>query len=124
MEPAEARRVADALMQDPARARHAGARGTRPQSGRTRLALGRGDLFVRRLHRRRRAAAAAFPVRPRRRAAASVTLTALGLFAVGASMSLFTGRHALLSGLRMLGIGGAAGLATYFIGAWLGVSLG
>jgi VIT1/CCC1 family predicted Fe2+/Mn2+ transporter len=51
-------------------------------------------------------------------------LTALGLFAVGASMSLFTGRHALLSGLRMLGIGGAAGLATYFIGAWLGVTLG
>jgi VIT1/CCC1 family predicted Fe2+/Mn2+ transporter len=54
---------------------------------------------------------------------ASITLTALGLFAVGASMSLFTGRHAVLSGLRMLGIGGAAGLATWFIGAWLGVSL-
>jgi len=53
----------------------------------------------------------------------SVALTALGLFAVGASMSLFTGRHAILSGLRMLGIGGAAGLATYFIGAWLGVTL-
>ncbi len=28
---------------------------------------------------------------------------------------------ALIGGLRMLGIGG---LATYFIGAWLGVSLG
>ncbi len=55
--------------------------------------------------------------------ATSIALTALGLFAVGASMSLFTGRHALLSGLRMLGIGGAAGLATYFIGAWLGVTL-
>jgi VIT1/CCC1 family predicted Fe2+/Mn2+ transporter len=53
----------------------------------------------------------------------SIALTALGLFAVGASMSLFTGRHAILSGLRMLGIGGVAGLATYFIGAWLGVSL-
>ena len=50
----------------------------------------------------------------------SVALTALGLFAVGASMSLFTGRHALLSGLRMLGIGGAAGLATCFIGTWPG----
>ena len=55
--------------------------------------------------------------------ATSIALTALGLFAVGASMSLFTGRHAVLSGLRMLGIGGAAGLATYFIGAWLGVKL-
>ncbi len=31
---------------------------------------------------------------------------------------------ALMSGLRMLGIGGAAGSATYFIGACLGVSLG
>lgn len=55
---------------------------------------------------------------------ASVALTALGLFAVGASMSLFTGRHALLSGLRMLAIGGTAGLATYFIGSWMGVTLG
>ncbi|OZA26834.1 MAG: hypothetical protein B7X93_10265 [Hydrogenophilales bacterium 17-61-9] len=55
--------------------------------------------------------------------AASIALTALGLFAVGASMSLFTGRHAVSSGLRMLGIGGAAGLTTYFIGAWLGVAL-
>lgn len=53
----------------------------------------------------------------------SVALTALGLFAVGAILSLFTGRHAILSGLRMLAIGSAAGLATYFIGAWLGVSL-
>lgn len=56
--------------------------------------------------------------------ATSIGLTAAGLFAVGASMSLFTGRHAVLSGLRMLGIGGAAGLATYFIGACLGVTLG
>lgn len=53
----------------------------------------------------------------------SIALTAFGLFMVGASMSLFTGRHALTSGLRMLAIGGAAGLATYFIGTWLGVSL-
>jgi VIT1/CCC1 family predicted Fe2+/Mn2+ transporter len=53
----------------------------------------------------------------------SIALTALGLFGVGASMSLFTGRQALWSGLRMLVIGGAAGLATWFIGAWLGVSL-
>ncbi|MFP5418131.1 MAG: VIT1/CCC1 transporter family protein [Gammaproteobacteria bacterium] len=53
----------------------------------------------------------------------SVALTALGLFAVGASMSLFTGRRALFSGARMLAIGGGAGVATYFIGIWLGVSL-
>lgn len=53
----------------------------------------------------------------------SIAFTALGLFMVGASMSLFTGRHALSSGMRMLGIGAAAGLATYFLGAWLGVNL-
>lgn len=50
-------------------------------------------------------------------------LTACALFAVGASMSLFTGRSAGLSGARMLMIGSAAGLATYFIGTWLGVAL-
>lgn len=50
----------------------------------------------------------------------SAGLTALGLFAVGAGMSLFTGRHALASGWRMLGIGGAAGGGTYLAGAWLG----
>jgi len=54
---------------------------------------------------------------------ASIALTALGLFAVGASMSLFTGRRALFSGARMLAIGGGAGVATYFIGTWLGVGL-
>ncbi|MBT9568103.1 MAG: VIT1/CCC1 transporter family protein [Thiobacillus sp.] len=53
----------------------------------------------------------------------SIGLTALGLFVVGASMSLFTGRHALFSGARMLAIGGTAGVATYLIGSWLGVTL-
>lgn len=54
---------------------------------------------------------------------ASIGLTAAALFGVGALLSLFTGRHAMLSGLRMLGIGGLAGAATYFIGLALGVSL-
>lgn len=53
-----------------------------------------------------------------------VGITALALFLVGASISLFTGRQAILGGLRMLVIGGAAGAATYFIGHLLGVSLG
>jgi VIT1/CCC1 family predicted Fe2+/Mn2+ transporter len=47
----------------------------------------------------------------------------VGLFAVGAALSLFTGRHALWSGLRMVLIGSSAGLATYAIGRLLGVSL-
>lgn len=56
--------------------------------------------------------------------AASVGVTAVALFAVGALISLFTGRQALLGGLRMLAIGGAAGALTYLIGSLLGVSLG
>lgn len=54
---------------------------------------------------------------------ASVALTAVALFVVGAMISLFTGRHAWLGGLRMLAIGAAAGALTYFIGSLLGVSL-
>jgi VIT1/CCC1 family predicted Fe2+/Mn2+ transporter len=53
----------------------------------------------------------------------AIGLTALGLFGVGAAMSLFTGRRAIRSGLRMLGIGALAGIATWLIGAWLGVSM-
>jgi VIT1/CCC1 family predicted Fe2+/Mn2+ transporter len=55
---------------------------------------------------------------------ASIALTALALFGVGAAISLFTGRNALGGGLRMLAIGGGAGLATYAIGRAFGVALG
>ena len=54
---------------------------------------------------------------------ASIGITALALFAVGAAISLFTGRGALRDGLRMLAIGAAAGGLTYAIGRMLGVSL-
>ncbi len=53
----------------------------------------------------------------------SIAFTALALFGVGAVISLFTGRSALRDGLRMLGIGAAAGALTYAIGKLLGVSL-
>lgn len=53
----------------------------------------------------------------------SIGVTALALFAVGAAISLFTGRSALRDGLRMLAIGAAAGALTYAIGKLLGVSL-
>lgn len=53
----------------------------------------------------------------------SIGATAVALFAVGATLSLFTGRHALSGGLRMLAIGAAAGGATYLIGKALGVTL-
>jgi VIT1/CCC1 family predicted Fe2+/Mn2+ transporter len=53
----------------------------------------------------------------------SICVTALALFGVGASISLFTGRSALRDGLRMLAIGALAGGLTYAIGRLLGVSL-
>jgi VIT1/CCC1 family predicted Fe2+/Mn2+ transporter len=53
----------------------------------------------------------------------SIVLTGLCLFGVGAALSLFTGRGALLGGLRMLLIGGAAGSVTYLIGNLLGAKI-
>lgn len=50
--------------------------------------------------------------------------TAVCLFGVGATLSLFTGRAAWQGGLRMLLIGAAAGAATWAIGRALGVALG
>lgn len=53
----------------------------------------------------------------------AIVLTCCALFAVGAAMSLFTGRNAWFGGLRMLAIGAAAGAGTYIIGKALGVTL-
>lgn len=54
---------------------------------------------------------------------AAVIATGVALFAVGATLSLFTGRSALWSGARMLAIGATAGAFTYLIGSLLGVTL-
>lgn len=54
----------------------------------------------------------------------SITLTGISLFIVGAILSLFTGKNAIISGLRMLLIGAGAGTLTYFIGNLLQVGLG
>ena len=56
--------------------------------------------------------------------AISIIATAISLFAVGACLSLFTGRKALSSGARMLAIGACAGGVTYAVGKVLGVTLG
>jgi len=53
----------------------------------------------------------------------AIALTAIALFGVGATLSLFTGRRAWFSGVRMLAIGAGAGAATFFIGKLLGVTL-
>jgi VIT1/CCC1 family predicted Fe2+/Mn2+ transporter len=45
------------------------------------------------------------------------------LFAIGLAISLFTGRSAWRSGVRMLAIGAGAGLATWLIGRLLGVAI-
>lgn len=55
--------------------------------------------------------------------AGTIALSACALFAVGATLSLFTGRSAVASGARMLAIGAAAGAVTYLIGTVLGVTL-
>jgi VIT1/CCC1 family predicted Fe2+/Mn2+ transporter len=54
----------------------------------------------------------------------AIALTGAALLGVGAALSLFTGRSALYSGLRMLGIGAVAGTVTYLVGTLLGVALG
>jgi len=53
---------------------------------------------------------------------AIVAFTAL--FAVGATLSLFTGRSALWSGARLALIGSAAAAATYAVGRLFGVAVG
>jgi VIT1/CCC1 family predicted Fe2+/Mn2+ transporter/rubrerythrin len=54
----------------------------------------------------------------------SLGLSLAALFAVGAAVSLLTGRGFLFSGVRQLGIGLAAALVTYAIGTLIGVTTG
>jgi vacuolar iron transporter family protein len=54
---------------------------------------------------------------------ASIIVSALALFLVGAGISLLTGRSAFRSGLRQLLVGGAAAAATFGIGRLIGVSV-
>jgi len=53
----------------------------------------------------------------------AAVLAGVSLFAVGATLSLFTGRGAWWGGFRMLAIGAGSGVATYAIGTLLGVGL-
>ena len=52
----------------------------------------------------------------------SLGLSLAALFAVGAAVSLLTGRGLLFSGVRQLGIGLTAALVTYLIGSLIGVT--
>jgi VIT1/CCC1 family predicted Fe2+/Mn2+ transporter len=55
---------------------------------------------------------------------ATAALTAVSLFAVGMALSLFTGRGAWSGALRMVLIGGGAGVISFVVGRALGVALG
>ena len=55
--------------------------------------------------------------------AASVALSVLALFLVGAGISLLTGRSLIQSGARQLLVGGLAAAATFGIGRLIGVSV-
>jgi vacuolar iron transporter family protein len=54
----------------------------------------------------------------------AIVLTGVALLGVGCATSLFSGRGALVSGLRSLLIGAAAGAVTYGIGRLLGAAVG
>jgi len=54
--------------------------------------------------------------------AVSLGLSLVALFGVGAAVSLLTGRSAIFSGVRQLGIGLGAALVTYTIGSLIGVA--
>jgi VIT1/CCC1 family predicted Fe2+/Mn2+ transporter len=54
---------------------------------------------------------------------AAAIVTTVALFIVGLGLSLFTGRQALRSALRMVLIGGGAGTLTFLVGRALGVAI-
>jgi VIT1/CCC1 family predicted Fe2+/Mn2+ transporter len=53
----------------------------------------------------------------------AIAITAVSLFAVGALLSLYTGRNALYSGARMLMLGALAGGVTFAVGKLAGITL-
>ena len=61
------------------------------------------------------AASAAIPI--------AAALAGVSLFAIGAALSLFSGKSAVAGGLRMAVIGAMAGGATYFIGSLFGAAV-
>ncbi|NBW31094.1 MAG: hypothetical protein EBR48_00320 [bacterium] len=54
---------------------------------------------------------------------ASIAVTAIALFSVGAAVSLLTGKSAIYTGLRQLAIGAAAAAITYAVGSLIGVNV-
>jgi len=127
LHPAEARRVAERLSADPATALDTHAReelGIDPGElgGSPWVAAGMSFvLFV---------VGAILPILPfvflsgNTAVATALALSALGLFGIGAAITLLTGRGVLASGLRQLAFGAAAFAVTYGIGALFGTAIG
>lgn len=126
IEPEEARRMADALIQDPDKALDTLAReelGLNPDE----LGSPWGAAISSFLSFTVGAMIPLLPyllLSPKTAFLGTVGSTAISLFGVGAAISLFTGRAAWRGGARMLLIGGLAGAATWVIGRALGVALG
>jgi VIT1/CCC1 family predicted Fe2+/Mn2+ transporter len=53
----------------------------------------------------------------------SATLSAIGLFIIGAAITLFTGKNVLFSGFRQVAFGLIAAAITFGIGHFIGVSI-
>lgn len=66
----------------------------------------------------------ALDLSPSQIVAAVLALSATALAAVGAAISLFTGHRAWRGALRMVAIGGGAGLIAWSVGRIMGVTLG
>jgi len=126
MEQAEARRVAHKLIADPERALHTLAR--------EELGLNPDDLASPWLAAifsfGAFAAGALIPLLPLLLGSAGPRLlptvslvTLMSLFAVGATLSLFTGQSAVRGGLRMMLVGAAAAASTFLAGRLFGVAV-
>jgi predicted membrane protein (TIGR00267 family) len=53
----------------------------------------------------------------------SATLSAIGLFIIGAAITLFTGKNVLFSGFRQVAFGLIAAAITFGIGHFIGISI-
>jgi VIT1/CCC1 family predicted Fe2+/Mn2+ transporter len=54
----------------------------------------------------------------------TIALTCVALFGIGMALSLFTGRDALRGAVRMVLIGGGAGVVSFLVGKAIGVAIG
>jgi len=65
-----------------------------------------------------------FGITGARATVAAVAITLVALFGVGLGLSLFTGRAAVRSALRMVLIGGGAGTVSFLVGHAVGAAVG